>query len=162
MLGIRWPHFQCPRMAGFQVSTEGNGRERVDTCGSAAFGEASRRAPARDHSITGILLAGDRGSPATEGRPGILSASPQQTPSDHCRTIVPSLSKLPSTTRACGADDIDPTHISAKRRHTPAAWMMTCAQTTILFPHRVTLTEHKWVTFGERRGSRGSRVHASR
>jgi hypothetical protein len=30
--------------------------------------------------------------------------------------------------------------------------MMTCAQTTILFPHRVTLTEHKWVTLGERRG----------
>jgi len=128
-----------------------NGRERVHTCGSASFGEASRCAPARDHSIHGILLAGDRGSPATEGRPGILSAPPQQTPPDHCRTISPSLSKRQPTTRACGADDIDPTHISAKQRHTPAAWMMTCVQTIILFPHRVTLAEHKWVTFPERR-----------
>jgi hypothetical protein len=23
MLRVRWPYFQCPRMAGFQVSTEG-------------------------------------------------------------------------------------------------------------------------------------------
>ena len=52
-------------------------------------------------SITGVLLAGDRGSPATEGRPGILSAPPQQTPARHSRTIAPSPSQTNTRKRAC-------------------------------------------------------------
>lgn len=47
--------------------------------------------------------------------------------------------------RACGADHIEPTG-------TRLAGVDDDVCSTILFPHRVTLTEHKWVILGERRG----------
>ena len=96
----------------------GNGRERVDTCGGAAFGEASRCAAARDDSVAGILLAGDRGSPATEGRPGILSASPQQTPARHSRTITPVSFQNANPRRAPSARMISsPSHLRKTTAH---------------------------------------------
>ena len=45
------------------------------------------------------------------------------------------------------------THRTANRLPTPPAWMMMRAATEILFSRRVTLTEHYWVTFRERRRS---------
>lgn len=45
------------------------------------------------------------------------------------------------------------THRTANRLPTPPAWMMMRAATEILFSRRVTLTEHYWVTFRERRSS---------
>jgi integrase len=41
--------------------------------------------------------------------------------------------------------------IFARQTHTPPAWMMMRAPTEILFSSWVTLTEHYWVTFRERR-----------
>ena len=54
--------------------------------------------------------------------------------------------------RACGADHIEPTG-------TRLAGVDDDVCSTILFPHRVTLTEHKWVILGERRGASVIEMH---
>jgi len=120
-------------------------RERVHTCGSAV---RSVRRPMRPGSGSfdpwHYFCAGDRGSPALKVGQEYFQHL-RSNSADHCRTISPSLSKRQPTTRPA-AGDIDPTHISQNNAHA-CAWMMTCVQTIILFPHRVTLAEHSGSLF---------------
>src|SRR5260370_31458701 len=63
------------------------------------------------NSFAGIFSAGDRGSTGATGRPGLLPISPSQTRTHRANTVGP------SSVRAFGADDGEPTR-------TPAAWMI--------------------------------------
>src|SRR5207344_1367915 len=75
--------------------TAGSGRERARPGCTATHDTAGRRGSPGYDPFAGLLLAGDRRSPANASKRGILSLPPPQTPTCRLGTIE-SLSPRPS------------------------------------------------------------------
>src|ERR1017187_8173372 len=149
-VGVRQRACDAPEcQAGRRQKTQArwrNRNQRVRPGCDTANDTGRPRGAAGDDPFAGVLFAGDRGSAATTGQPGILSVPPPQTPTCRLGTIAPIPSPKrnpPPTPRAFGADDI--AAYPRRNGRTPCG-VDDDAGFSILFPEWVTSTEHYGVT----------------